>query len=93
MKPIALAVALLFTLSGCAGRMIVAVEDGPGIDATRTTLLRTNETKSYGIFAINKVVFWECADRDGSLHCQKSCDIKDDEGQRLACPIIMPGAE
>jgi len=90
MKALTLGLALALALPGCAGRAILHVEDGPGVDAARTTIVTTSETKFYGIFAINKIGFWECADRDGSLHCNKSCDIKDDTGERLACPILTP---
>lgn len=78
-----LAVALA---SGCAGRKLISVEDGPG-GVGRTTVLATIETKSVPIIGFNsaKLVYWECGESGGGLVCRQTCDVKDDEGDKLMC--------
>lgn len=81
---------LALGLQGCMWRSIVNVQDGPA-GADMTTLVRTKDTKFFGVMAVEKDVFWECADVDGKLVCKKACDVKDDKGQTLACPRRVLG--
>lgn len=72
--------------TGCAGRTILSVEDGPGSTSARTTVLSTVESFSIpGIYTSAKMVFWECGESGGGLVCRKTCDVKDDEGDKLLC--------
>lgn len=83
MTRIALIAAVMLTVStGCASRFLHTVTDGPG----DLTLIETNERKMFGF---PKRVYWECSQAsDTKLTCVKVCDIKDDDGDKLACPFI-----
>ncbi|TNE91394.1 MAG: hypothetical protein EP330_05350 [Deltaproteobacteria bacterium] len=85
-----LLVALLST--GCTYRYIQSVEDGPTSDmGTRTTVLRTVDTKDFVLLRQTKIVHWECADSGNGLTCRQTCDVKDDQGELLACPKMIGG--
>ncbi|MCO4748146.1 MAG: hypothetical protein KC912_25355 [Proteobacteria bacterium] len=76
--------------SGCSYRFIQSIEDGPSaMDGTRTTVLRTYDTKRWVILNQQKIVHWECAEDAQGLTCRQTCDVKDDEGELLACPTAM----
>lgn len=79
-----LAVALA---TGCAGRRILTVEDGPGDAGSRTTVLSTVESFSIPVIGFNqaRVVYWECGEKGGQLVCRQTCDVKDDEGEKIMC--------
>ena len=86
-----LLLALGAALAGCAGRRLVRVEDGPTDDGRRTTLLTTVDSTSYLFFTRSKLVFWECAEDPTGLVCKKACDVKDDQGDKVACQTTMGG--
>lgn len=78
-------VTLILLASGCSGRMISSVENGYGPAASRTVILSTLETKNFVVYGEAKHVWWECAEKGGGLVCRRTCDIRDDEGDVLAC--------
>lgn len=84
MRGLALFLALA---SGCAGRTIVSIEDGPSGTGARTTVISTVESFTIPVINFNKAkkVFWECGESGGGLVCKQVCDVKDDEGDILAC--------
>ncbi len=76
---------LLLFAAGCSGRMITSVENGYGPVETRTVILSTLETKSFIVAGQTRQVWWECAEKTDGLHCKRTCDVKDDEGDLLTC--------
>jgi hypothetical protein len=81
---VALAVGLALT-TGCMSRTLLNVEDA--VDG-QTTILTTLDVKSYVVFGQAKYVFWECGRNGDALTCQKRCDVRDDQGDRLKCQVI-----
>ncbi len=73
----------LILATGCAGRMIVSVEDAPG--GGGTTIIKTLDSKSFVLWGFTKTVWWECGESGDGLVCEKRCDVRDDTGDRLAC--------
>jgi hypothetical protein len=82
----------MIVAQGCAGRRIVSIEDGPSGTGARTTVLSTVESFSIPVIGFNsaKKVFWECGEAAGGLVCKQVCDVKDDEGDILACQKLTP---
>jgi hypothetical protein len=78
--------AIALSSQACLYRSIVHVQDGSPESGQLTTLLRSKDTKFFGLWAVQKDVYWECTEVDGKLVCKKACDIKDDKGYMLACP-------
>lgn len=84
----ALFVGLLGLASGCMGRALTSVENGYGDEGGRNVVLQTVETKNYWLYAEAKIVWWDCLDDGKSLTCKKTCDVKDDEGDKLLCQRV-----
>lgn len=79
--------ALLASSPGCMSRYLVTLQDGPTTSGTQlTTTLETTDIKSYVVAGMGKHVFWECEEQGEALHCEKKCDVKDETGQKVACP-------
>ncbi len=74
--------------TGCMGRTIVHLDQSSAAKG-RTVLLETIDTKSYWVlYTASKRVFWECSETGAGLECRKACDVKDDQGDKLACPRL-----
>jgi len=77
-----LAIALMFTSSGCLiSRKIVEINDHP---SKNVTLVETHD-KFFGGKQVDQ--FWQCADQNGTLVCKQSCGGK----TNLACLIFVGG--
>lgn len=85
------AVALLaFSMSGCTFRYITDIQDSvtPADGGNASQILQTwEELWIIGPWSI-RTVFYECADKDGALKCMKKCDVDDETGNYVACPVI-----
>jgi len=78
-------------LGGCQGRQLIHVEDGPS-GGNRTTVVETLDTAYYVVFGTAKLVYWECGQEGDGLTCKKTCDVKDDQGDKVLCqrlPFVM----
>lgn len=71
--------------SGCSSRYLLSVQDGPSDAGARTTVLTTLDTKNYVVVAWAKYVFWECQEEGDGIVCEKRCDVKDDQGEKVEC--------
>lgn len=80
----ALLAAIALSTSGCFSRYLLTVEDGPS-EGTRTTIVKTFDYNNNVIFRVRKWVYWECREDGQGLYCEKRCDVKDDEGDKLLC--------
>lgn len=77
-----LALVTMFTSSGCLWRRsIVSLEDHPERNVTLV------ETKDTYLFGKGVYQFWQCADEQGKLLCEKTCDGKTD----LSCLTMAYG--
>lgn len=75
-------------LSGCAGRQLLSVKDGPS-GGNRTTVMKTLDTMNYIVMGTAKIVFWECGETAEGLSCKQTCDVKDDQGDMLSCQRLV----
>jgi hypothetical protein len=78
----ALALALV---TGCKSRYLMTVADGPSEGAARTTVLSTFDATTFLGLGMAKYVFWECQEEGDGLVCEKRCDVKDDQGEKVEC--------
>lgn len=88
MKHLTLVLACALALTGCMSREILSIEDGPPSGAGQTTVLTTYDVQKYFLFGVAKRVYWECSNTGSGLVCAQTCDVKDDEGDILACPTV-----
>lgn len=87
---LAIVVGALLAGSACSSRRLLNVQDAAD---GNTTILTTFDIKNYVIFARGKYVFWECSDSGNGLTCEKRCDVRDDQGDKLKCQsFIIPSA-
>lgn len=75
---------------GCKARTLLDVQDS--VDGN-TTILTTLDVTNYVFLAQARYVFWECSDNNGSLTCEKRCDVRDDDGDKLQCQRFVVGAQ
>lgn len=84
-------IALISLNTGCVvSRTLTAVNDGPST-GVRTTNVETIDSKRYLLtkIAVNRQVFWECEEQADGLHCEKKCDVKNEDDERIACPMFV----
>lgn len=89
MKRLVILALALAAATGCSSRALLSVQDGPGAAGSRTTILKTLDTKYYVVYGTAKFVFWECREEGGGLVCEKRCDVKDDQGDMVRCQQIQ----
>ena len=92
LAPILLGLVLL--TSGCTTRYIYGVQGTPiSTDAGRpSTIVQVAETTWYAFIPVMKDVYYECRNDGGKLDCVRTCDVKNEEGEKVKCmPIFVGG--
>lgn len=76
--------ALLASGTGCTIHYLVDVTDNA---AGTMTMVETNDV----LFPLGfgKHRYWECTEKEGKLVCKRTCDTKDESGEKITCPISV----
>lgn len=83
---LALVCGFLVEGTGCTIHYLSNVTDSP---TGNLTMVETNDV----LFPIGfgKHRYWECTETDGKLVCKRTCDTKNESGEKITCPIAAMG--
>jgi hypothetical protein len=84
---VALVAGLVLQGTGCTIHYLADVTDSP---TGNMTMVQTNDVL-WPFVQFAKHRYWECTEEDGSLVCKRTCDTKNEAGEKILCPFSATG--